>query len=209
MSLVPARVPTSALYDFTSLFVPVDVTPGSLIKLTITIEDENLSVRGLGAYLMLADRVYGRLTEAGLSSYARSADDQLQITQIRKGSLEIVIAEVLSHFKDATPIAVTWLFLKYLPQAMKTLAEAAKHAADAYKSIEETRLIRINRQHLKDELSQDVSLQKLSAERLNQIVLLLEALQAKESKQLPAPIKFARRHVKSVTLEVKEIEEDG
>jgi hypothetical protein len=206
MSLVPARVPQSALYDLTALLVPVEIQPGTLIKLIITVEDENLSVRGLSSYLSLADRVYGRLTEAGLRSYAQTVGDQLEIAQIRKGSLELVIAEILSNFKDATPLAILWLFLKYLPSTIKALSEAAKNSADAYKSIEEARLTRANRQRLRDEVSQDEILQKLDASRQKQIVVLLEALQVKESRYLATPVRFAREHVKSVTIEVKQTE---
>jgi len=96
----------------------------------------------------LADRVYGRLTEAGLKSYAQSAYDQLRITEIRKGSVELIIAEAVSHFQDATPLVILWLFLRYVPGILQSASEASKNVADAYRSLQEGKLVAQNRKQL-------------------------------------------------------------
>lgn len=200
MNLLPARVPAVALYDLTALFVPVDTPTGSTVELKITINDRDLNVRDFGAYWSMADRVYGRVTEAGLRSYSRTPNRQLRITEVRQGSLEVIVAEAISHYREATPLAVLWLFMKYLPNAVKSLSEVAKNAAETYKTIEEAKLTRENRKHLREDIKKDEALAKLDPTRVNQLVALLEDLQAKESRQLPAPIRFAQEDVKSVEL---------
>ena len=207
MNLLPARVPAIALYDFTELFVPLDTPEGSTVELRITISDSNLSVRDFGAYLSMADRVYGRVTEAGLRSYSQTPYKQLRISEIRKGSIEAVIVQAISHFKDATPLAILWLYLKYLPNAVKLFSEVVKNTADAYKSYEDGRLTRENRKNIREELKHDEALAKLDPNRINQIAALLEDLQAKESNYLAGPIRFAQEEVESVELVVVKKEE--
>ena len=210
MSLLPAKVPATALYDLTALFVPSNTPGDSTVELRIAVSDRGLSVRGFGAYLSMADRVYGRVTEAGLRSYSRTLSRQLRITEVRHGSLEIVIAEVISHYREATPLAVLWLFLKYLPSATKSLSEIVKNSADAYKSVEsveEARLTRENRKRLREDIKKDEALAKLDTNRVSQLVALLEELQANESRQLSAPIRFAQDEVKSVDLVVAKKQE--
>jgi hypothetical protein len=95
MESLPVEVPRTALYDLTALFVPPETPTGTVVELVIVIEDERINVRELGAYLSLADRVYGRMTRAGLMSYAHRTYGQLEISEIRKNSIELNIKEVI------------------------------------------------------------------------------------------------------------------
>jgi hypothetical protein len=203
MESLPVEVPRTALYDLTALFVPPETPTGTVIELVIVIEDERINVREFGAYLSLADRVYGRMTRAGLMSYSHRTYGQLEISEIRKNSIELYIKEVISGFQDATPLVILWLFLKHLPSAIKTLSESSKNFADAFKSYEEASLARENRKRLRAEIRQDEELQKLGDRRLNQVVVLLDALQAHEGRRLAAPVRFAQKYVKSLILRIR------
>lgn len=207
MSLLPTKVPQVALYDFTELVVPSTTPEGSVVELRIKISDRGLSVREFGAYLSVVDRVYGRLSDIGLKKYSHTPRRQLQITEIRKGSIEVVISQAISQFTNATPIAILWLFLKYLPNAVKSFSEVTKNTADAYKSYEEGRLARENRKKLREDIKKDEALAKLDSNRVNQIATLLDDLQAKEQGRLAAPIRFAQNDVESVELVVVRKEE--
>ena len=202
MNLLPAKVPNVALYDFANLLVPEDTPSGTAIRLIIKTNNRDLNVRDFSAYWAMADRVYGRVTEAGLRSYARTPGRQLRISEIRQGSIEVIIAEVIMHYHDAIPLAVLWLFLKNLPNAMKVLSEAAKNSADAYKSIEDAKLAKINRKRLQDEIKKDDALTNLDQTRIKQIAALLDGLQAVESANLSAPVRFAQEEVQSVEIVV-------
>ncbi|MDQ3323042.1 MAG: hypothetical protein M3525_11540 [Acidobacteriota bacterium] len=61
-----------------------------LIELSISINDENVNLKDFTAYLSLIDRLYGRLSPTGLRSYALRKNEQLNIAEFRKGSLEII-----------------------------------------------------------------------------------------------------------------------
>ena len=82
MSLLPARVPKSALQELSGLFVPQDMPVGSIVEIKIQVDDRNLNVREFGAYFSLADRVYGRMSQAGLRSYAQTNYAQLVLCNI-------------------------------------------------------------------------------------------------------------------------------
>jgi len=182
------------LYDLTALFVLPETPRGTVVELVITIGDEGINVREFGAYLSLADRIYGRMTHAELMSYSHRTYGKLEISEIRQNSIELYIKEAISGFQDATPLIILWLFLKHLPSAIKTISESSKNFADGYKSYEEVALVRENRRRLREEFRQDENLQKLDDRRLNQVVVLLEALQTHESRQLAASVRFAQKY---------------
>lgn len=170
------------------------------MELIITIKESSLNVREFGAYLFLADRIYGRVSRDGLKTYSRLPYTQLAISEIRKGSIELVIAEALLYYKDATLLLILWLFLKYFPPGIKTMAEAAKYFAESYKTVEEGRLIRVNRQQLKAKMRQDELLKALDDKQLNQLITLLVDLETAERKNLPAARRFAFKSVEFVKI---------
>lgn len=204
MSSLPIRVSSSTLHDLASLFVSPDVSEESILELVIALKDTNINVREFAAYLSLMDRLYGRVSKGTFRSYSLTPYLQLELTEIRKGSTELVITEILSHFRDTFPLVILWLFLKYFPTLFKTIAEGTKNFADAYKSFEEGRLVRENRKRLKEEIKHDEHLQKLDNNQINQLVALLASLEAIESRKLPAAARFNQKYVKSVTISVKD-----
>lgn len=203
MSDLPIKYPRSTLHSLASLIVPPESTDENIIELNITIEDQDIKVRELSAYLSLVDRIYGRVTQAGLRSYSLTRYMQLELSEIRKGSVELIIAEALSHFKDATPLVIVWLFLKYVPGGIKTLSEATKNFADSFKSIEEGRMVRENRKQLKEKIKKDEHLQSLDDKQINEVITLLANLEVSERRKLPAARRFAWKYIKSVKLEVR------
>jgi hypothetical protein len=207
MSFLPIKVPNTALHELVSLFAPPDTLAGSTLELVITIEDTNINAREFAAYLSLMDRVYGRVSRGGIRSYSLTRYMQLEITEIRKGSTEVLIVEFLSHFRDTFPFVILWLFLKYLPIGFKAISEGTKNFADAFKSFEEGRLIRERRKQLKDEMKSDEHLRQLSNTQINRLMALLASLETDEGRTLPAATRFAQKYVKSVTITVKKREE--
>lgn len=201
------RYPKTALQDLAALFVPPDIPSDSTVELIITVKDHSLNAREFGAYLSLADRIYGRISRAGLKTYSLLPHTQLQISEIRQGSIELVITEALLYFKDATLLLILWLFLKYFPAGIKTISEATKYFADSYKSIEEGRLVREHRQQLKEKMKQDELLQKLDDKQLSQLIVLLADLETAERKNLPAATRFAFKSVEAVRIVLRKKKE--
>jgi hypothetical protein len=87
----------------------------ALVELIITIEDSNINIREFAAYLAFIDRVYGKLSPKGLRSYSHQEWGQLEISEIREGSLELVISKIASEYKNVAALFVLWQILKQLP----------------------------------------------------------------------------------------------
>src|ERR1044071_5959463 len=98
-----------------SEFVHSEFSEESTIEVTITIKSESLIVREFSAYLMLADRTYGRLITDDLRSYSRTRYRQLRLSEIREGSIVLSITEAASQLREAAPYIVLVWFLRYLP----------------------------------------------------------------------------------------------
>jgi len=96
MKNLPVKTPDSALRDLRDVYIPADTPEGSFLELSIRIADKDLTIRDLSAFLDLIDRIYGRLSEKGLPSYARKDHGHLQINKLQKGSWELLLQEVIT-----------------------------------------------------------------------------------------------------------------
>lgn len=199
---LPVKVPRRLFPELESVFVPPDIPRGSELELVVTVKDENISVREFAMYLALIDRLYGRFSPQGLASYAHSKHGRLEIAEIHKSELEIIL-RVFHEYQGATAFILLLIFLRSLPQMFKTTSEGVKNLADAYKSYEEGRLVRENRRKLKETIEQEDSLKKLPEARKNQLVKLMEALFQEEANNLSAPVRFARRQVRNLVLRIR------
>jgi hypothetical protein len=202
MENLPARVPHTLLPNLVAAFVPEDTPAGSVVELVITIEGEDILAREFAEYLSLIDRLYGRLSPDGIMSYAHRDEERLRIAEIHKSELEIIFRILHGHWGTAALIAIL-LFLRSLPNMFKVTTEGIKTLADAYKSYEEGKLARENRKKIRETIKQDSALVNLDDSRKGQLTRLLDALAMIESTNLPAPIRFARRQVKSVIIRVR------
>jgi hypothetical protein len=203
LSDLPIKIPNSTLHDIASSFLSPDVSPDSIIELVVTVEDTNINVREFAAYLSLMDGIYGRASRGDFRSYSFNQYVQLEISEIRKGSIDLVSTEILSHFRDTFPILILYFFLKYFPIGLKTISEATKNFTESYKSLEEARIVRENRKKLKAEMKRDEVLQNLDRKQINQLSALLASLEMTEQRKLPAALRFSRKFVRSVTIRIR------
>lgn len=202
MENLPARVPYTLFPDLVRVFVPPDISSDDVLELVVTVKGESLPAREFAEYLALADRVYGRLSQDGFMSYAHSESGRLQITEINKGSYEIIFSFIYEHAHQAIILS---LFLRSLPNLIKVTAEAYKtyqegrfvkedriHGMIVHK-YEESRLARENRKRIREEIQQESALAGLEDTRASQLTTLLTELAIEENPRLSAPIRFARR----------------
>ena len=195
MKNLPVKTPDSALKDLRDAYIPVDTPEGSYLELSIHIADEDLTIRDLSAFLDLIDRIYGRLSEKGLPSYARREHGHLKINKLQKGSWELLLQEVISSGYSHALIVIL-LAVKYLPPAIQSLATT-------YNQVEQGRLARVNRKRIKAEMEQDENLASLSKDRLNQLSELVEFLHEKEKERLHRAIRFTQKRLLSISVRVK------
>lgn len=167
-------------------------------ELVVTLRGKEINVRELGAYLLLVDRVYGRLGRPGLRSYAQARDRQLQIARFRRGSLEIAIAEFVSPAN--VNLVIVCLFLKLLPNFLKGLSEALKRIAETFETIEKGKLTRVRRRLLERELEGLEGLGKLEKRERSEIVAALDDAIAPDIDRPGAAGRFADDQVVGVDL---------
>lgn len=198
MKNLPVKTPDSALKDLRAIYIPTNTPEDSYLELSIRIADEDLTIRDLSAFLDLIDRVYGRLSEKGLPSYARKELGHLKINKLQKGSWELLLQEVIT---SGYSLIVILLAVKYLPPAIQSLATA-------YNEVEQGRLAGTERKRIKKEMEKDENLSALSNDRKNQLSELVEYLHDKEKKRLHRAIRFTQKRLLSIDVRVKPKDEN-
>lgn len=196
-------------------------------ELVITLLGENIPTREFAAYLALVDRLYGRLNSEGLLSYAHKKSGGLRITEIRKGSIEIIFRFLPHSPQEMVIAAILCLFLRSLPNMFKLATEGVRNLAETYKTVEEGRLIGQQRKALESESKEKQALQtapeqperrreevrilreairseptlsNLNPKEQTYIVMILESLAHAENHNLPATVRFAHSQVRDVEL---------
>jgi len=199
MDNLPARIPRSAVVDLMDVFIPMNASEGAYIELSIRIDDRDIALRDMSAFLELVDRTYGRLSEKGLQSYARKEHGHLKVQELRKGSWELILQEAISSgYSHALILA--YLAVKYLPSAIESLA-------NSYNQVEQGRLARQQRKRIRAEMEQDEVISKLSKTRRYQIADLVDYLHEKEKDRLHRAVRFARQRLLSVGIRIRENDE--
>ena len=197
MDNFPIKKPKKALAEVWSSLIPESAEEGNTIELSIKVSDKNLPVRDLSAFLEFVDSVYGRLSPQGLQSYSRRQNHQLEITQIRKGSWELVLEGIISrHHQQAELLIVIWLAVKYLPIAIKT-------TASAYNEYEQARLAREQRKQIRHGMEIDEVMRNLPATRKKEIVSLLHSIYEKENRKLNRVSRFIRARLIDINIRKK------
>lgn len=181
-----------------------DLPPDGILQLVITIEEANINVRELASYFNFIDKIYGRLTPSGLASYAQKPKEQLELSSVRKDSIELIISEVLSNIDKASPLIVILLALKYLPEFLRAYGETAKNLAESGLRKKQTEMLAME---IKE---QEENLAEVDEETLHLLILLLAALYHREARSLPAVHRFSEKHVKEIHFQInQEVNIDG
>ena len=194
------HTPKRLISNVVDLFLPKKVTGKERLELIIRLQGENISLRQLAAYMNFIDKAYGRLTPKGISYYSRSSKYELKVTEIRHGSLEIVIANLLSDPEAIKSIVVVGLLLKYMPGIIKS-------ALSAYRDYEEGRLARIQRQQIKEQIEKDSDLKKLKKGQINQLSKFFDLMYGKDIRNLPRAHKFSKETVIEVKIKIEKPKE--
>jgi hypothetical protein len=189
---IPLKYPRNAINAVQSSVLPLHVPPDATVELIIALDASGVKARDLASYLSLIDHVYGRLDPRGLMSYAHRKTGHLELSHVRRASVELVISELM---ENAPTLVVLFLVLKYLPEALRNLASA-------YKDYEEARLIRFRRSQLRDRVMQDKELASISENHKRQLVESLDRTYGLERDNLPGALRLAHESVRGIALHV-------
>jgi hypothetical protein len=180
-------------------FLPAGISPGAALQLVIIIREKDINVRELTAYFTFLDKVYGRLTPRGLASYAQRRDEQLEISTLSKGSIEVLITELISSIDKASAMIVLLLVIKYLPEFFRAIGETAKN-------IEEARLTHLRTEQLRGQLEKEAMEDELDEQTRQAIVELLESLYRSEARNLPSAYRFSEKYIQDIALRIDQKE---
>ena len=201
MKYLITSVPHISIKELTNLLIPRDTPSEAVVELIISIQCKNINIREFGNYLVFIDKLYGRMYSKGIYSYAHKREKQIAISTIKTGSIEVIISEILSKI-DPQTLAVIWLVLKFLPSTIKNLT-------GAYKDIEESRLIRLNRKLIKEKMRSDKILANLDSNRINQLAKIVNFFVDLENRKVPAVIRFSKYFVKKISIHIKQIDKNN
>ncbi len=196
----------SSLDSLLDIFIPKEIPDSAYVELSIRFQSDDLKVREFSNYLTLLDRFYGRLYYDGIYAYGHRPKAQLEINEIKKGSVEVVILESIQAVTSNPNLIIAFLLLKYLPNIIKSSAEAVKYFAESYKYYQEGSEIRekrMFRKNLRKAIQQDANLKNLNKRQIDQIIKMLESMYAKEYKRLPRAIDTAKTKIVSILLKIK------
>jgi len=183
--------PKKLFNNIFSLFIPDKVSGDETFELIIRLTDKNISVRNLAAYLNFIDKAYGRLTPKGIKHYSQTSTYELKITEIRRGSIEIVIADVLSNTTSIKALIIIGLLLKCLPKIIRSILSS-------YRDYEEARLARIRRKQIKEQMKEDKNLNKLADRQMNRLVVFLDAMYLIDKRNIPKAYNFSKENTTQI-----------
>lgn len=190
------RMPRTALSELQAVLIP-EAQAGDRLGMIVRTDCCDLPIRDLAAYLQLMDNVYGRLQPSGFRSYVMRPAEYLRVEEVRAGSLELVITEIL---QTAPPILAVWLCLKYVPPALESLAKA-------YDGVQQGLLAREKRMQIRQQMARDEKLAALSKEHRDDLAALAEAMLEKDQALIARAFRFSEEHVVEVELRVEKPDE--
>lgn len=175
---------------------------GSDYDLIITLSDTDISFREFGSFLITIDDFYGRFYKKGFLSYAKTQKAHLKASEIRHGSIEIIVQEILKKLAIHDTIYF-FLMIKYLPALIKEGSEVLKNLTESFHNYENAKLVRLQKKSLSKELRKDELLENLTDEEIRKLNRNLKAKYPNDKKKLKGASKFASQKLLSVQIQKK------
>ncbi|NCD70042.1 hypothetical protein [Mucilaginibacter agri] len=182
----------------TSLFSDEDYNDYKA-DLIISLEQSNLSFRDLSYFLLTVDHFYGRMYKKGFLSYSMTELVQLKADEIRQGSIEIIIEDILSKLplKEAVYF---YLLIKHLPSGLKSISETAKNFSETFYNYERAKVVRQARKSLRKNLKNDDLLKDLTDDEIVKLAQNLQKRYQIDTKLVEKASRFANEKLKGVTI---------
>ena len=191
-------IPKKLISNLLELILPPGTRGDGKLQLIIGLRTKEISIRKFAAYLNFIDKTFGRLTPEGITSYSKTSKYELKIAEVRLGSWEIIITNLLSNTASINALIVVGLLLKYLPGIIKS-------SFSSYRDYEEGRLARIRRQQIKEQIKEDEKLSQLEKRHINQLSQTLDILYEVEIRDLSKARKFSKETVVQVDFKLESL----
>ena len=189
-------VPKKLISNLLDLFLPPGTKGDERLQLIIGLRTKKISIRKFAAYLNFIDKAFGRLTPEGINTYSKTSKYELKIAEVRFGSWEIIIANLLSDPASIKALILVGLLLKFLPGIIKS-------SLTSYRDYEEGRLARVRRQQIKEQIMENEKVSRLADRHINQLSQLLDILYAMDKRNLSKARKFSKETVIQVDFKLE------
>ncbi len=172
---------------------PDNLPDDTLVELYIVLDDTELWVRGFANYLELIDGFYGRADPRGYRSYAHRPEDQVEIAEVRRGSLELIISELIAHTDTVAPVFILYLLLKYLPDFLKSIVSI-------YKNFEEAKYLKARRENLQKQMEDDKEIKVLNQDQRQELIEILDGIYVAESDTIRKSVNFVESRFRRIKM---------
>ncbi len=89
------------------------------VELAITLRKDRLNVKEFGSYLNFIYRVDGHLSPAGLLSYSHYPSKQIEVSEIRIGSYDLIFEWLAKNLNNYNGVILLYLTIKFLPKVIQ------------------------------------------------------------------------------------------
>ena len=175
------------------------------LELIISINQESLNIKELSSFLDFIYKIDGYLSPSSFNKYIHNPDKQIKITEIRFGSVELIIQKALDSI-DANRLIIIYIALRNLTKIALALPNFAIKVVDYLNKKEEyleRREKRKFRKHLREILNDEVELSNLDDKSKEKLVEILDEIYVKNHKRLGPVSRFVRKEIKSIKLNPK------
>ncbi len=172
------------------------------LELSISVLETNINVKELSSYLEFIYKIDGQLSDLSIAKYSHNRYQQIEISEIRFGSWEIVIERLLNTL-DADKLGILYLCLKYLPKVIEVLIDKLHTYYQILETREnylEKRDKRKKRKKLRDIIDKDEELNFLDKKQKEKIITILEGLYEKTGDTKIPASRFAQKFIKNIKL---------
>lgn len=180
----------SELQELKSFVFP-NADEGDEIELIIRTDSRELPVRSMAAFLQITDRIYGRLDDKGLKSYAQIAEKHVRFYKIQAGSFEMILLEKIANTGALNLLIVYVCLTSGLPALAKS-----------YKYFQEGELARQQKKQVKKELQKNEVLKNQLLNKLDALSALVLTLLENDS-DIKQAYRFLREHIINLEIRLK------
>jgi hypothetical protein len=173
------------------------------LELTIELENKNLNAKELSDLLQFIYRIDGKLYYRGFNSYSKTKHIQLEITEFKSGSVQLII-DSISKFIEPQTIILAWFALKYLPSILSSISGSLVNFTQSLKNFGDyqkaTLEIRRGRKEIRDLIRNDSDLGDLDKSVQEKIVKVLEEIYHDSPKQVSGARNLLAKKLKKIKL---------
>lgn len=196
------KIPSLSKINFTqSIFknVPIEL---DTLELSIKIQQTEINIKELSSYLEFIYKIDGHLSEFSFARYSHNPRQQIEISEVRFGSWDIVIERILNSV-DADKLAIIYFTLKFLPKIIDTFIDKIHTYYQILETREnylEKRESRKKRKELRKLINEDEELNFLDKKQKEKIILVIESLYEKAGDTNIPASRFAQKFIKGIKL---------